>query len=249
MTSPAKAFAVLDLFSGERPVYHADEICRALGSSRATGYRYVRDLIEAGFLQKVYAGHYALGPRIIQLDYQLRQSDPVLRAAVPVMESLASRTKLDVVLSAIFGMQVVDTYRSNRGTSLQLAYGRGRPRPLFRGAAPKVLLSHLPRAKLQRLYKSQFKEIAAARLGNSWDQFRSYMSKISALPIYLSLGEVERSIGAAAVPLLNSEGEVVAALSLVSKTLAIRRLGETQLRKWLTKAAEDIQRNLGQRRH
>jgi DNA-binding IclR family transcriptional regulator len=249
VTSPSKAFAVLDLFSSERPIYHADEICRALGYSRATGYRYVRDLIEAGFLQKVSAGHYSLGPRIIQLDYQLRQSDPVLQAAVPIMESLASRTGLDVVLSAIFGMQVVDTYRSNRGTSLQLAYGRGRPRPLFRGAAPRVLIAHLPRATLQRLYKSQAKEIAASQLGNNWDQFRSHMTKISALPIYLSLGEVERNIGAAAVPLLNSDGDVVAALSLVNKRLTIQRLGETQLRRWLTKAAEEIQGRLRKRGH
>jgi DNA-binding IclR family transcriptional regulator len=247
VTSPAKAFAILDLFSRERPIYHADEICRALGYSRATGYRYVRDLIEAGFLQKMSAGHYALGPRIIQLDYQLRQSDPVLQAAVPIMESLASRTGLDVVLSAIFGTQVIDTYHFTGGSSLQLAYGRGRPRPLFRGAAPRVLIAHLPRARLLRLYKSRSAEIATAQLGNNWDQFRSYMTKISALPIYLSLGEVERSIGAAAIPLLNSDGDVVAALSLVSKRLTMQRLGETQLRRWLTKAAEEIQSRLGKR--
>jgi DNA-binding IclR family transcriptional regulator len=247
VTSPAKAFAVLDLFSSERPVWHADEISRALGYSRATGYRYVRDLIEAGFLQKMSAGRYALGARIIQLDYQLRQSDPVLQAAVPIMESLASRTGLDVVMSAIFGTQVVDTYRSNRGTSLELAYSRGRPRPLFQGAAPKVLIAHLPRATLLRLHKSHAKEIAAAQLGNNWDQFRSCMAKIGALPIYLSLGEVERNIGAAAVPVLNEEGDVVAALSLVGKILTIRRLGELPLRKWLTNAAGQIQRRLEKR--
>jgi DNA-binding IclR family transcriptional regulator len=62
------------------------------------------------------------------------------------------------------------------------------------------------------------------------------------------LGEVERNLGAAAVPVLNSEGDVVAALSLVSKRLTIQRLSEIQLRKWLTKAAEQIQSNLGKRR-
>src|SRR5450631_1236728 len=103
MSSPARVLAVLELFSRERPVWHADQINEALSYSRATGYRYVKDLMEAGFLQKVAAGYYALGPRIIQLDYQLRQSDPVLQAAVPIVESLASRTGLDVVLSAIFG--------------------------------------------------------------------------------------------------------------------------------------------------
>jgi hypothetical protein len=40
---------------------------------------------------------------------------------------------------------------------------------------------------------------------------------------------------------------VVAALSLVGKTLTLRRLGEAQLRKWLTKAAAEIQRRLEKR--
>jgi DNA-binding IclR family transcriptional regulator len=110
-----------------------------------------------------------------------------------------------------------------------------------------VLIAHLPRARLLRLYKSRSGEIAAAQLGNNWDQFRSYMTNISALPIYLSLGEVEQNIGAAAVPLLNSEGDVVAALSLVSKRLTIQRLGESQLRRWLSKAAGEIQSRLGKR--
>jgi DNA-binding IclR family transcriptional regulator len=47
--------------------------------------------------------------------------------------------------------------------------------------------------------------------------------------------------------LLNSDGDVVAALSLVSKRLTMQRLGETQLRRWLTKAAEEIQSRLGKR--
>ena len=50
MTSPARVFAILDLFTRERPTWHADEINDALGYARATGYRYVRELVEAGFL-------------------------------------------------------------------------------------------------------------------------------------------------------------------------------------------------------
>ncbi|MFM7009746.1 MAG: helix-turn-helix domain-containing protein, partial [Betaproteobacteria bacterium] len=67
MTSLAKGFAVLDLFCEVQPVWHADEINHALGYTRATGYRYVKDLVEAGFLRKVSAGRYSLGPRIIEL--------------------------------------------------------------------------------------------------------------------------------------------------------------------------------------
>src|SRR4029453_359660 len=67
MTSPARVLAILNLFSEERPVWHTDEINETMGYTRATGYRYVKDLVEAGFLRKVSAGRYSLGPRTIEL--------------------------------------------------------------------------------------------------------------------------------------------------------------------------------------
>jgi len=91
-SSSTKVFAILDLFTGERPVWQPDEINETLGYTRPTGYRYVKELVEAGMLQKISAGRYALGGRIIELDFQLRQTDPVLSASVPVMKDLAART-------------------------------------------------------------------------------------------------------------------------------------------------------------
>ena len=86
MSSPQRMLAVLDLFTAEHPTWVIDDMMEALGYARATGYRYVKDLVDAGLLQKVSVGHYALGGRIIELDYQLRQTDPVLQAARKVMD-------------------------------------------------------------------------------------------------------------------------------------------------------------------
>ena len=94
MTSSSRALAILSLFDEQHPVWHTDEINEAAGYTRATGYRYVKDLVEFGFLRKVSAGRYALGPRIIELDFQLRRSDPLLLTAVPVMEELVRFTAL-----------------------------------------------------------------------------------------------------------------------------------------------------------
>jgi hypothetical protein len=41
-------------------------------------------------------------------------------------------------------------------------YGRGRPRPMFYGAAPKVILANQPAAWLHRLYDARSTEIADA---------------------------------------------------------------------------------------
>jgi DNA-binding IclR family transcriptional regulator len=244
MSSTARVFAILGLFSRTRSKWHTDEIIESLGYSRASGYRYVKELVDSGFLQKVAAGRYALGPRIVELDYQLRQSDPVLLAAAPIMDALAHKTRLNVVLSALYGRDRVIDLHHARVDGPDLAYGRGRLRPLFRGAAPKVLIASLPRASLQRLYNARAGEISAAQLGDTWEEFRRCMNAIREPSMYVSLGEVERRLGAAAVPVLNQDGEVLAALALVGRTPAIRAAGDAKLGRWLNKAALEVQARL-----
>jgi len=246
MTSPARALAVLDLFSRERPVWQPDAINEALGYTRATGYRYVKDLVEAGLLQKVSAGSYALGGRIIELDFQLRQSDPVLLAAIPTMEALAAATGYDAVLSVLFaGSKVIDIHRVNGQGSLALAYGRGRPRPLYRSGAPKVLLAGQPRALLLKLYEADAADIAQCGMGDSWTDFRAYLTRLRKAGFYCSVGELDPALGAAVVPVHNGEGGLVAALALVGTAARIRAESAPQLRTWLEQAAADVRQRLG----
>jgi DNA-binding IclR family transcriptional regulator len=245
MTSPARALAVLDLFTRERPVWQPDEINEALGYTRATGYRYVKDLVESGFLQKVSAGRYALGGRIIELDYQLRQSDPVLLAAMPVMTALAKATNFDAVLSVLFGgPQVIDIHRASVQQALKLTYGRGRPRPLFQSGAPKVLLSGLARAPLVKLYAARAAEIAERGMGSSWAEFRAYLSAVRKRAFYRSVGELEPGIGAAVVPVFNADGDMVAALALVGTAERLQPHDDATLRQWLEQAALQIRQQL-----
>ncbi|QJW85348.1 IclR family transcriptional regulator [Ramlibacter terrae] len=240
MTSPGRAFAVLNLFGEDHPVWHADEINEALGYARATGYRYVKDLVEAGFLRKVSAGRYALGARIIELDYQLRRSDPLLVAAVPVMDDLVHKARLDAVMTTLFGTKVVDIHRASVDPTLQLSYGRGRPRPLFRGAAPKVIVANLGRPQLVKLYGAAAAEAATNGLGTNWPAFRIRMTEIRRDDFYWSRGELEPQVSGAAVAVFNADGEVAAALTLIGQSEAPERLGEAKLRSLLTKARDAI---------
>ncbi|MEO8523630.1 MAG: IclR family transcriptional regulator C-terminal domain-containing protein [Caldimonas sp.] len=247
MTSPSRVFAVVSLFSEDRPVWHTDDINVALDYKRATGYRYVKELVEAGFLQKVAAGRYALGMRFIELDYLLRRTDVVLLAAAPVMEELTRKTRLDGVLTAMFGMKVIDTYRASVDPTLELGYGRGRPRPLFQGAAPKVILSCLPRPQLVRIYEAHAEEIASRGLGADWTAFRTSLAEIRRAGFYLSHGELEPAVGGAAVPIVNAEGDVLAALALVGKNKDLRAFGAEPLQRLLEGAAKRIQADVTRR--
>lgn len=216
MSSPSRVFAILDLFTEENPVWQPDNINTALGYSRPTGYRYVKELVEAGLLQKISAGNYALGGRIIALDYLLRKTDPILSAADPIMRKLAANTSFDAALSVMFaGPQVIDIHRVNAEKNLHLSYGRGRPRPLFLAASPKVMLANLPRSSLKRIYEKHAEEISINGMGNNLKDFLNLLTKIRKDGFYYSQGELEPGLGAVAVPIFNAENDCVASLALV----------------------------------
>lgn len=245
MSSSSKVFAILGLFTQERPVWQPDEINEALGYTRPTGYRYVKELVEAGMLQKVAVGHYALGGRIIELDYQLRQTDPVLLASAPAMMAVARRSGYDLVLSVLYaGPRVIDIYRASGVEKLELTYGRGRPRPMFRSGAPKVLLAWLERGPLVKIYEQLSDEIAASGMGHSWAEFRANLTQIRRRGFYRSVGELQPGVGAMAVPVFNADGDCVGALALVGSASRLAEEPDAKLLKWLSTCTAAIQTQL-----
>ncbi|MDO5697357.1 MAG: IclR family transcriptional regulator C-terminal domain-containing protein [Dermatophilus congolensis] len=215
MTSPARALAILDLFGEDHPVWHPDDINEMLGYTRATGYRYVRDLVESGFLAKVGAGLYALGPRIIELDHVLRHTDPMLAAAIPAMARLTAEYDAPAVLTSVYGSRLIDIHRTATERLPDLSYGRGRLRPFAVGAAPKVVLSWVPPKELKRLYSENAEAMRAAGLGTTLDEVSAALRAIRARDHYVSVGELEAEISAVAVAVRGPDGTRSHALALV----------------------------------
>lgn len=209
---------VLDLFDDTHLTQTAEDIAMALDVSLPTSYRYVRLLLQAGLLQRVEDSHYALGPRIILLDHYIRRADPVLRAGLPILRELVDATGFDCVVTGLFGMQVLDTHREMGGTPAALAYGRGRPRPLFLGGAPKVLLSTFASAALKKVFETRHEEIVRCGLPAEWPEFRRHYAAIRKAGYYVSNGELEPQLAAVAAPILKTDGGAWAAISLVFDT-------------------------------
>ena len=158
-SSLARMLSVLDLFSDHRTHWTAEAITEALQVSLPTGYRYVKMLVEAGLLQRAPDSSYTLGARIIVLDHYIRMADPVLQQGLPLLKELVEKTGFDCVVSALYGQQVLDTHREYGNAPALLSYGRGRPRPVFQGAAPKVILAQLPSAQLRKFLTATRKRL------------------------------------------------------------------------------------------
>ena len=219
MSSITRLLSILELFSQATPFLSVDNVAAELDCSTPTAYRYVRELVDAGLLVRFAGGDYGLGPRIIKLDYHLRMSDPLLAVGQPIMRELSEHSGFDVVMSRWYGNELVDTHRETHDAALDLRYGRGRPRPLFLGAAPKAILSTFPKAKLAVLFDQYVEEIAQSGLGATLDEFRASLLKIRRAGFYLSKDELENGVSAIASPLFTDDsGEAVGSLALIVPT-------------------------------
>lgn len=239
-SSLARMLAVLDLFDEQRLALTPEAIVEALQVSQPTAYRYVKLLTDAGLLQRQGAAHYTLGPRIVVLDHLIRRADPVLQHAVPFMKELVATTGLDCVATGVYSDQLLDIHREYSGQPAPLSYGRGRPRPLFLGAAPKVVLAQFGPAQLHRLLDSRTHEVAQAGLPTDWPGFRRYFARVRKAGFYASHGELEPTLGAVAAPVLHADGRVAGALSLVTTVQRMAVIDAQKLATLVMRAAGEI---------
>jgi DNA-binding IclR family transcriptional regulator len=230
MSSLKRMLSVLDAFSPDAPVLGADEIMQRLSFSRGTAYRYLRELSGAGLLTHINGG-YALGPRIIELDYAIRQCDPALQVGQPVMQELCQQFDCDVLLTSFFENRVIVSHHERGGDRITMSFGRGCQMPLFQGCGSKMILASLPRPRQRRLYDAHADSIAAAQLGTTWREFRASLDPIRRAGYAISVGELNAgNVGIAAPIVLDppqSPGSLILVFSaaryaIVDKPLVVK---------------------------
>jgi DNA-binding IclR family transcriptional regulator len=204
-SSLSKMLNILDLFSEAEPVWSTAAILEALETSRSTGYRYIKTLHDAGLLTSVRNGYYSLGPRIIEMDLQIRLTDPLLLASHGVLEDLVDRIGHSALLCTAFGDAVLCVGECRAPQSPENRFRRGQRRPLFQGAVSKVILAHLPHYRLKAIYPRQREDIENAGLGSTWSEFRETLGKFKKDGYVLTMGEFNPGVFSVAAPILTDQ--------------------------------------------
>lgn len=218
LSSFGKILTVLDLFSVSRPVIDVDLICAELGLSKPTSYRYLKELVSADILQRLSgtSGDYTLGPKIAVLDYISRTTDPLVQISTPFMQEIAERTELCCLLTFLNRDYCIDVHHEVFKDMRLLSYGRGCPRPVFMGASPKVIMSHLNKQKILDYYHRYAPQLSELEFAQDEEAFITQMKKIKKQGYYLSHGELDPNITGLSVPIKFSNKEAPLALTVVA---------------------------------
>jgi len=243
MSQVAKVLQILDLFSEQHTTLSAEEIAELMALPRTTAFRQVRQLCDAGLLTKL-STRYALGARIIHLDYKIRRFDPLLLASLDAMKALAHDTTCTAVLSNLYGDEVMAVHVEPGQDIAALSFGRGMPFPLFRGAPSKVILANLPLSRLRALYKKHGSPPAIQGFGEDFEGFMQTLRDCKKQRYAVSHGEVDPHVTGLACAIVPVDGLVAGSIGVAFESARESLFNESTLAGKLMNAATAIAERL-----
>lgn len=226
MSSLHRMLGILGLFTEHTNFVCCEDVEITFNCSRATAYRYLSNLADAGLVSKASENRYVLGSRIIELDRLLRRTDPVLQCAGPIMEMVSAETGFNILLCNFYGDKVTCVHAVWPNSSIEQRYERGKPMPLFRGALAKVILANLKPHQLKNIMLFHAEDIRRAGLGENWRQFKDNMIRIKIQGYCITKGELApESVGVAA-PIMTAEKRVLGSVVFAIPNQEFEAFGE-----------------------
>lgn len=226
MHSNERMLSILDLFDADNPEWTFEEMHGRLGFARSTLYRYLKLLADAELLSSLPGRGYTLGPRIIELDYQIMATDPLIHFARPMMSELVSRHACVSLLCRRYKHRVLCVHQEASTSTFRSTYERGKARPLLRGAASLAILAYFSTYQLAKLHEEQSEEFRRAGLGETLQDVRESLKPIRQKGWVHTFGEVTPGVTGIAAPIFDARNDIAASVSL---TLPEPRMSEERL--------------------
>ncbi|PLY01836.1 MAG: IclR family transcriptional regulator [Desulfuromonas sp.] len=201
-----RALDILNSFSEEQPLLSLKQLAEHTGFYKSTILRLAASLERYGYLVRQQDGRYRLGLALINLGDISRRNFDIGSIVRPVLDGLRDRFNESVAFYVKSGDKRLCLYRANANRAIRHQLHEGHRLPLDKGAAGRVIL---------------------AFTGQSGEPYET----IRRQQWYASHGERDPEVASVCVPLLTSDGELMATLSISG---LISRFDEARQSEYIT---------------
>ena len=199
--SVLKAFSILRLITPERPEISASTVASEFGMNTATAHRFLMTLEESGALVSYRRGYFSLGVGIQELGRLAEVTNPLAIRLQPIVSDLARKLQESVMVCRLGrkGPTCIAVAASDRPLTVNISVGT--VLPIAVTAQGRLWLANMPEKEAQ------------VWLDGATEPTQSELSRIKEQDFARNNGENEPDIGALAVPVRGSNGEVALTLS------------------------------------
>jgi len=240
-----RALNVLQLFNDQKLVWSGAEIAEQFGIARSTGYRYLKGLVAAGFIEECDGG-FRLGPLVFDLARLARKGIGLSEVARPVMRELADSAGESVLLTRRWGGSVVCLELEESSHPIRLSYERGHILPINAGASAQVLLAWAPAAEIEQVLSTAPLRRFTSRTVTDAAKLQARLRRIRAKGFAISRGELDADVLGVAAPIRSADGQVTAAVSLAALSSRVPQARVPAITTAVCAAAQQISDRLRQ---
>ncbi|MBB2975718.1 DNA-binding IclR family transcriptional regulator [Microbacterium endophyticum] len=205
---------VLDTFDTDRTLQTATQIGRRAGLPSSTAHRIVDDLVSAGLLERDDDHRVRLGLRLWELALRGSAALRLRQAALPHMERVQARIHEHTQLAVLEQDEALFLERLSSpesGANITRIAGR---LPLHASSSGLVLLAYAPAELQERVLAAPLKRLSADTITDA-AALRRALADVRRLGHVVAPGTIQAVSTGVAVPVRDSSGTVVAALSVV----------------------------------
>ncbi len=214
LQSLSRGLKVLEGFTPERPRLTLTEMAKASGLNLAFLQRCTHTLVSLGYLRKDDRKQYSLGPRVLSLGYSCLQGSELRRLAESQLRAFSQRIGYTVNLGVLDGNDVLVLYRHELQRFFKFDVQPGTKLPCYCTAMGKLLLAALDtESRGQAIAGIKLQRLTPHTITRRSDLLKA-LAKVRKHGFAESDREATPALYSIAVPLLNYDGQVVAAINI-----------------------------------
>jgi IclR family pca regulon transcriptional regulator len=212
--SVVRGLGILELFGKDSPSQTLTEIAAKIGLNKTTTQRFLYTLVWLGYLKRQEDKKYILAPKVISLGFSFLSSCNLLEKAESYLLKLSSYLNKTVNLAILDDIDTLFIYRKEVKIFLKFDLPPGSKLPAYAGSLGKVLLAGLnDEALKERIGRMKFYSITPKTISSQKALWQDIL-KTRKRGYGICDQELSMDLYSVAVPLINKDGEVVAAINV-----------------------------------
>jgi len=213
MATLAKGLAVLGSFGKQRPAMTLSQAAQATGLSRATARRILRTLAELGYVAQ-NGREFSLSSGILKLGFSYLATQNWIEQAAPPMRQLSEQFHESCSAAILEGTEIVYVARIPARRIMSVALAVGTRLPAFHTSLGRIQLGFLDEAELWRRLKSLCIEAYTPSTITDVQALFDRVQEDHAQGFSIVDEELERGLRSIAVPIVDRNGQALAALNV-----------------------------------
>jgi DNA-binding IclR family transcriptional regulator len=196
-------------------------------------------------LQSQETRRFYLGPTLIHLGYQSLNRLDIRSVAKPFLQELSRKYSENTMLMIAEGDNAMIIEQCESPLTVKVTMRLGEFYPLYRGAAPKLLLAHLPAERIDAIIEAARLEALTPFSITDKLELRTRLEQIRQDGYSVSAGEIDSSAKAIAVPVRDIYRNVVASIAIAGPKSRMETASVDDMLADLFQVSKEISGRLG----